>query len=78
MLKNSFGVDYAPLRAASFDVRRGDRLFTFSSERKRMSVLMVNGSKKNSGVSYTKGASEVVVACCTRYVCTVLNATHVD
>jgi magnesium-transporting ATPase (P-type) len=66
MLKSVFDVDYAPIRASSFDVRRGDRLFTFSSERKRMSVLMVNGTKKDSGVSYTKGAAEVVVGCCTR------------
>jgi magnesium-transporting ATPase (P-type) len=68
MLKSVFDVDYAPIRASSFDVRRGDRLFTFSSERKRMSVLMVNGTKKDSGVSYTKGAAEVVVGCCTRWV----------
>ena len=67
MLSSSFGVDYAPIRAASFNASRGDRLFTFSSARKRMSVLMVNGSKKKSGVSFTKGAAEVIVACSTRY-----------
>ena len=65
MLSTSFGVDYGPIRASSFDARRGDRLFTFSSARKRMSVLMVNGKKK-SGISYTKGAAEVIVACSTR------------
>lgn len=67
MLKTSFNVDYAPIRASSFNAGRGDRLFTFSSARKKMSVLMINGSKKNSGVSYTKGAAEVIVACATRY-----------
>ena len=68
MVSSSFGVDYAPIRASSFNASRGDRLFTFSSARKRMSVLMVNGSKKKSGVSYTKGAAEVIVACSTRYI----------
>jgi Ca2+-transporting ATPase len=67
MLLTSFNVDYAPIRASSFNARRGDRLFTFSSARKKMSVLMINGVKKNSGVSYTKGAAEVIVACATRY-----------
>lgn len=67
MISTSFGVDYTPIRSASFDAKRGDRLFTFSSARKRMSVLMINGSKKNSGVSFTKGAAEVIVACSTRY-----------
>ena len=66
MIANSFNVDYAPLRASSFDTRRGDRLFTFSSARKRMSVLLVNGKRK-SGMSYTKGAAEVILACSTRY-----------
>ena len=66
MLESSFGVDYQPIRAASFDARRGDRLFTFSSARKKMSVLMVNGSKRHSGVSFTKGAAEVIIGCCTR------------
>eukprot|EP00596_Hydrurales_sp_CCMP1899_P000185 CAMPEP_0119037592 /NCGR_PEP_ID=MMETSP1177-20130426/6038_1 /TAXON_ID=2985 /ORGANISM="Ochromonas sp, Strain CCMP1899" /LENGTH=1002 /DNA_ID=CAMNT_0006999077 /DNA_START=43 /DNA_END=3048 /DNA_ORIENTATION=- len=68
MLLTSFNVDYAPIRASSFNASRGDRLFTFSSARKKMSVLMINGVKKNSGVSYTKGAAEVIVACSTRYV----------
>ena len=68
MIASSFNTDYAALRSTSFDVRRGDRLFTFSSARKRMSVLMVNGTKRNSGVSYTKGAAEVIVQCSTRYV----------
>ena len=68
MIANSFNVDYAVLRASSFDTRRGDRLFTFSSARKRMSVLLVNGKRK-SGMSYTKGAAEVILACSTRYYC---------
>ena len=37
MVSSSFGVDYAPIRASSFNASRGDRLFTFSSARKRMS-----------------------------------------
>lgn len=54
MLNFSFGVDYINVRTNAFNVKRGDRLFTFSSARKKMSVLLVNGNKKGTGVSYTK------------------------
>ena len=41
LLANEFQVDYAVKRAEGFDAKRGDKMFTFSSERKRMSVLLV-------------------------------------
>ena len=62
MIKDKFGVEYKPIRA-SFDENRGDRLITFSSLRKRMTVVLAK--EKKGGISYTKGASEIVVALCT-------------
>lgn len=60
--------DYIALRQ-QFNPNRGDRLITFSSARKRMSVVLKNGVKgASSGVVYTKGASEVIVERCTSYV----------
>jgi magnesium-transporting ATPase (P-type) len=44
MLQSMLGVDYARKRVESFVPARGDRLFTFSSSRKRMSVLLLNGA----------------------------------
>ena len=83
-IKSLFGADYASVRADGFDPTRGDQLFTFSSKRKRMSVLLLSSApptpsaatayaKKGprtaaSGTLYTKGASEAVLGLCTRYV----------
>lgn len=66
MLKNQFKFDYLKERQ-KFDSSRGDTLFTFSSERKRMSVLLRNGAK-GCGTLYTKGASEVVLSKCAFYM----------
>jgi len=60
------GVNYIPFRAA-FDSSRGDQLFTFSSLRKRMSVL-IRSEKGGGGTLYTKGASEVLLDLCSKYV----------
>ena len=77
MARQRFGCDYLPLRASGFDPARGDRLFTFSSQRKKMSVMIVTsraagGSRRSartpgSGLLYTKGASESVLECSTMY-----------
>jgi magnesium-transporting ATPase (P-type) len=64
MLRKELGTDYIPIRA-SFDSSRGDQLFTFSSLRKRMSVFVRSGK---GGIIYTKGASEVILEKCTKYV----------
>jgi P-type Ca2+ transporter type 2C len=71
-----FKADYVPLRA-KFNAQRGDRLITFSSARKRMSVVLMgprnsgnNGNSDNSdvkGVCFTKGASEIVLERCVAY-----------
>lgn len=45
MIANSFGQDYVSIRATCFDASLGDRLFTFSSARKCMTVLLASGSK---------------------------------
>ena len=66
MLKNSFDVDFSPIREKGLDYSRGDRMYTFTSDRKRMSTLLYNG-KKAGGVSYTKGASEVMLADCSHF-----------
>jgi len=62
MMDRQFGEDYAPLRAR-FDASKGDRLITFSSQRKRMTAVL-----KSSDISYTKGAAEIVLERCTKYV----------
>jgi magnesium-transporting ATPase (P-type) len=67
MLLFNFGVDYTTIRAETFDADRGDRLFTFSSARKRMTVLLMNGDRRGGGRLYTKGASEVVLSRCSKY-----------
>lgn len=69
MLSNQLKRDYVPLRQ-QFNSARGDRLVTFSSARKRMSVVLNNGQYggKQSGIVYTKGAAEIVVARSTHYI----------
>jgi Ca2+-transporting ATPase len=65
-LKNIFGLDYIPLRK-NFNSARNDRLITFSSSRKRMSVILQSStasSNKKNGIVYTKGASEVILELC--------------
>ena len=64
MLKQEMGIDYVQIRP-TFDSSRGDQLFTFSSLRKRMSVLIRSGK---GGIIFTKGASEVVLEKCSKYV----------
>ncbi len=67
MIQEKFRADYISLRK-KFSPERGDRLITFSSARKRMSVLLRNGSDGKSGICYTKGASEVILARCDSYL----------
>lgn len=66
MIKYVFGQDYVNIRAKNFNEARGDKLFTFTSDRKRMSVLLLKEPQR--GVLYTKGASEVIVELCTQYI----------
>jgi calcium-translocating P-type ATPase len=68
MVGAQLGQDYIPLRTR-FNAARGDRLLTFSSARKRMSVVLANGKYggAKSGICYTKGAAEIIVACCETY-----------
>lgn len=72
-----FEADYVELRKR-FDVSRGDRLLTFSSSRKRMSVLLCNDPKGKAGVCYTKGASEIILERCTRYTTTDGKEVEID
>ncbi len=65
-IRKAFKADYIPLRTG-FNAARGDRLITFSSARKRMSVILLNGSGGKDGVCYTKGASEIILERCVKY-----------
>lgn len=65
-LLNFLGKDYKPIRETSFDMTRGDKLFSFSSARKRMSVLVL--PTKETGRLYTKGAAEIILADCVSYL----------
>ncbi|RYY69761.1 hypothetical protein EON63_23330, partial [archaeon] len=66
----AFNANYVNERAL-FSAGRGDRLLTFSSKRKRMSVAMhrdQGGDKEGNVVVFTKGASEIVLTLCTHFV----------
>lgn len=65
-LREFLNVDYAEVRSKGFDMSRGDRLFSFSSSRKRMSVLVLVNAEE--GRLYTKGAAEIILDCCDRYL----------
>ena len=65
MLSEFFGIDYVTRRAEGFKAKRGDKLFTFSSARKRMTVIQK--LDKNCRV-YSKGAAEVMVNICSHYI----------
>jgi calcium-translocating P-type ATPase len=70
LIQDRFKANYVALRQR-FDVNRGDRLITFSSSRKRMSVVLANGkatASGRSGIIYTKGASEMVLALSTKFI----------
>jgi len=68
-IQDRFKAKYVDLRMR-FDSNRGDRLLTFSSARKRMSVVLCNSgtARARGGVVYTKGASEMVLALATHYI----------
>lgn len=65
-VKNQFNVEYANFRS-NFNPGRGDRLITFSSSRKRMSVVLCKGPNKG-GICYTKGASEIILQRSSHYI----------
>ncbi len=51
--------------AANFGIEGGSRLFPFSSTRKRMTVLVKSG---NGVTMYHKGAAEIILKNCTKYL----------
>jgi len=61
MIEECLGKDSAAERAQGFKPSRGDKLFTFTSARKKMSVLL-KSEKGNGAIVYTKGAAEVILA----------------
>lgn len=71
MLQDTFNVDYVALREEGFQAERGDKLITFTSKRKCMSVVQ---KLPNETRLFTKGAAEVILSKCTKY----LNAKGVE
>jgi len=63
LLLNSLGIDYWKIRNERFEANPVKKLFPFSSDRKRMSVII--GTPQGALRLYCKGASEVVLADCT-------------
>lgn len=61
--------NYWELRVQRMDSKRGDRLFPFSSHRKRMTALihrsMCSGAEGGGQRVYSKGAAEILLASCT-------------
>jgi len=64
-LQDTFKVDYASLREEGFQTDRGDKLITFTSKRKCMSVIQ---NLPNESRLFTKGAAEVMLSKCTKYL----------
>merc|ERR1711871_997682 len=63
LMLRGLGYDYSKIRSSGLDFNRGDKLFTFTSERKMMSALQVRTSR--GGQLWTKGAAETVLKLCT-------------
>jgi len=68
-----FGVKYEALRQAA----RVQRIYSFTSERKRMST-MVKIESQNIYRIYTKGASEIVLGLCSHYIADDGSLVHID
>eukprot|EP01038_Epipyxis_sp_PR26KG_P004934 gene4934-6902_t len=66
LIKNQFDASFSQYRTI-FNAQRGDQLITFSSARKCMSVVLVNAVDKKGGISYTKGAAEIILAKCNKF-----------
>jgi P-type Ca2+ transporter type 2C len=64
-LKKQLGRDYAEVREIGFSSERGDKLITFSSQRKCMSVVQNYPSVHRV---LCKGAAEVLLAKCVSYI----------
>jgi len=71
-LYKELSADYSNIRKTAFNSSRGDKYFTFTSTRKRMSVLLRNdiipSTSSSQPILYTKGASEVIVSLCRYYI----------
>ena len=65
MIYKQYDIKYTTLRENGFQEKYNDQLFSFTSTRKRMSVLQMSRSerkaKDNHHILYVKGASEVIV-----------------
>eukprot|EP01035_Chromulina_nebulosa_P019011 gene19011-24830_t len=71
-LYKDLSTDYTSIRKIAYNSSRGDKYFTFTSTRKRMSVLLRNdiipSANSSQPILYTKGASEVIVGLCRYYI----------
>lgn len=65
-LVGRMGQNYWQLRTERMDLNRGDRLFPFSSVRKRMTSLIHGsvGGDANGQRVYSKGAAEIILDSC--------------
>ncbi|RHY33037.1 hypothetical protein DYB32_001924 [Aphanomyces invadans] len=62
------GVVYKDVRDAAFRPHTGDRMYTFSSERKSMSTIVRSAEANNNAGGfrlYSKGAAEIILTRCT-------------
>jgi Ca2+ transporting ATPase len=67
LLSESLGHPYVGIRSTYKDDQTGRKVFSFSSDRKRMTTIVPAASGK-SFVAYTKGAAEIVSMLCTSYM----------
>jgi len=65
LLANTLGHPYDGIRAHYRDDQTGRKVFSFSSDRKRMSTIVPKG---DGFTAYTKGAAEIVSKLCTSYI----------
>jgi Ca2+-transporting ATPase len=66
MLNKDLEGNYATIRQKYEDRKAIEKLYTFSSEKKRMSAIVRN--EDDTRTLYTKGASEIILALCTSYI----------
>ena len=66
IMLRDFGIDYVPIRANYTENDRIEKLYTFSSAKKRMAVVVK--TDEGSHRLYLKGASEIVLQLCSNQI----------
>jgi len=66
IMSNALGFPYEKIREKFPDDQPGRKVYSFSSDRKRMTTVVTDSSGRST--AYCKGAAEIVLALCEKYV----------